>query len=156
MKEKFNLIQAMTYLKEGKKVRKETWFSDAYIYEGDNGVVYLNHNVRGNGNSIFGLNGFSLTSNIWEVYEEKPILDTEEKAYLEAVLRPFKDKAVSICKSSTGDYEYLWIHIKNAVRNNLTEHFYLPNFKPNTMYKGMEVNKEYTLKELGLFDRKIY
>ena len=157
MKEKFNLIQAITYLKEGKKVRKETWFSDAYIYEGDNGVVYLNHNVRGNRNSIFGLNGFSLTSNIWELYEEpKPILDTEEKAYLEAVLRPFKDRFVYLTKTFFLNSEYIEIVLKDVANISEWVSLKLPRFKPNAMYKGMELHKKYTLEELGLFDRKIY
>ena len=157
MKEKFNLIQAMTYLKEGKKVRMITWFSDVYIYEGDNGIIYINHHARGNRNLVFGLNKITLTRNIWEVYEEqRPILDTEEKAYLEAVLRPFKDRFVYLTKTFFLNSEYIEIVLKDVANISEWVSLNLPRFKPNAMYKGMELHKKYTLEELGLFDRKIY
>ncbi len=45
--------------------------------------------------------------------------------------------------------EYLTIEMKNGL-----DTFSLPDFKENTMYKGMEQGKYYTLKELGLFESK--
>ena len=33
-----------------------------------------------------------------------------------------------------------------------SEYTCLPYFKKNTMYKGMELEKRYSLKELGLFE----
>lgn len=84
------------------------------------------------------------------IYEApKQILDKEEKEYLEAVIRPFRDKVVSISKYNNliGKKEFITI----AFQENEFVNF--PFFKTNTMYKGMELNKEYTLDELGLFKR---
>lgn len=77
---------------------------------------------------------------------EKPVLDKVEKRYLENVLRPFKDRVFYIEKRNNCNQQYLHIHLKTY------EFIRLPNFEKNTMYKGMELNKEYTLKELGLFE----
>ena len=81
---------------------------------------------------------------------EKTFLDNAEKAYLEAVLRPFKDRVVYIkkCSSDTGDY----ILVKIEKRFNFPgEHIDFPFFEKGTMYKGMETNKLYALEELRLF-----
>lgn len=75
---------------------------------------------------------------------EKEILDDVEKEYLSAVIRPFKDKVEYICKTADYDGEYITI---GMVKDST---MLFPYFKKNTMYKGMEADKEYTLKELGL------
>ena len=76
--------------------------------------------------------------------KNKPILDDAEKEYLSAVIRPFKDKVEYICKTADYDGEYITI---GMVKDST---MLFPYFKKNTMYEGMEANKEYTLKELGL------
>ena len=92
----------------------------------------------------------------FETLYEKPkeILTNKEKKYLEAVCKPFKDRVKRIAKSSyCGDgftaerimFYYMDIH-------NEYVSFALPMFRKDTMYKGMEWSKEYTLKELGLFE----
>lgn len=73
---------------------------------------------------------------------EKEILDEEEKEYLSAVIRPFKDRIEFIAKRRMFD-DYICIGLND-------EAISLPYFKKGTMYKGMELYKEYTLKELGL------
>ena len=78
---------------------------------------------------------------------EEPILDEEERKYLSGIIRPFKYKVRSIekCEEATGEIN--WIEIKlPAPYDDIS----LPYFEKNTMYKGMESNKEYTLEELGL------
>ena len=76
--------------------------------------------------------------------KNKPILDDEEKEYLNAVIRPFKDKVKYIRKRGTSRGEYIEIGILNDSA------IILPYFEKGTMYKGMEAGKQYTLKELGL------
>ena len=82
------------------------------------------------------------------VFERKEeILDKTEKEYLANVIRPFRHKIKTIEKTTkVGDSSlcYLNILLKNNDMANL------PDFKKNSMYEGMEVNKKYTLKELGL------
>lgn len=81
------------------------------------------------------------------VYEcKEEILDEAEKRYLKAVIRPFRDKVKYIAKyhSTTIYEECILIHISN------NPNIMLPYFKEDSMYKGMESGKEYTLEELGL------
>lgn len=77
----------------------------------------------------------------------KPILTDKEKEYLSAVIKPFRDSVVAIIKCKYDDY-YEFIQIE--VNQERYEYVNLPNFKSGTMYKGMELDKEYTLNELGL------
>ena len=73
---------------------------------------------------------------------EKEILDEKEKEYLSAVIKPFRDRIEFIAKRRMFD-DYICIGLND-------EAISLPYFKKGTMYKGMELYKEYTLKELGL------
>ena len=75
---------------------------------------------------------------------EKEILDEEEKEYLSAVIKPFKGKVKYIRKISYLAGEFIKIYIRNDSAISF------PYFKSGTMYKGMELNKKYTLEELGL------
>ena len=79
---------------------------------------------------------------------EQPILDDVEKEYLSAVIKPFRNKVYAIAKYDDGvDNYYIQIMIK---QNVYFEYIDLPYFKKGTMYKGMELKKEYTLEELGI------
>ena len=76
--------------------------------------------------------------------QQEPILSKEEKEYLSAVIKPFRNKVISISKKSANYGEFIDIVIDEA------EDIYLPYFKPGKMYQGIGVNREYTLEELGL------
>lgn len=76
--------------------------------------------------------------------ENKPILDDAEKEYLNAVIRPFKIRVKCISKETTCiRNHYIFIDLGS-------DDIALPIFSNKTMYKGMEADKKYTLKELGL------
>jgi hypothetical protein len=77
---------------------------------------------------------------------KKPILDEVEKKYLSAVIKPFRKKVKHIAIWDTCNGSKQFVHIKLYDEDCIN----LPNFKPNAMYKGMELHKEYTLEELGL------
>lgn len=77
-------------------------------------------------------------------YEQ--ILDNTEKRYLKNVIKPFKNRVISISKKSCFDKEYIHIELPD------NDSILLPYFKKNIMYKGMKREKKYTLKELGLFE----
>ena len=80
----------------------------------------------------------------WLEEEYKPnILDDVEKAYLSALIKPFRNNVKFIRKMRSIAKEFILIELKCNV-------FSLPFFEAETMYKGMEVNKKYTLEELGL------
>ena len=80
----------------------------------------------------------------------KAILDEKEKEYLSAVIKPFRDKVISIANyyEESIDNNFIEIEVKNYCNEN--QYVSLPYFKKGTMYKGMEEYKKYTLEELGL------
>lgn len=81
---------------------------------------------------------------------ERTIPNNVEKRYLEGVLRPFKDRVIHIQKIQLDNLEYVYIRLKRFDSTG-DDGIPLPYFEPNSMYKGMELNKNYTLEELGLF-----
>lgn len=84
--------------------------------------------------------------NAWLEAEYKPpVLDDVEKAYLSAVIKPFRKDVRSITKQKNNE-GYEWLRI--IVEDNRP--LVLPGFKKETMYKGMHAYKEYTLEALGL------
>lgn len=80
------------------------------------------------------------------VYESKAeILDEAEKRYLKAVIRPFRARMKYIMKEDINyaTKEYIRIDLGREMIN-------LPKFDSGSMYKGMKLNRGYTLEELGL------
>ena len=93
-------------------------------------------------------NDFTGTIDVVNGYINEPqILDEEEKRYLEGVIRPFRDEVTSIEKMVRCDGEYIIINMFGSC-------ILLPAFEEGTMYRGMEVDRKYTLKELGLFEEE--
>lgn len=77
------------------------------------------------------------------------ILTKEEKKYLSAVIKPFRDRVICIKKVSStlyDDREFIEITIDNL----FAKRFDFPYFKKNSMYRDMESDRKYTLEELGL------
>lgn len=75
------------------------------------------------------------------------ILNDKERVYLKAVIDPFRERVEAIYKGNiyfeNSTEEYIGICFKN-------EETILPHFKKGIMYKGMEINKEYSLENLNL------
>lgn len=100
------------------------------------------------------IRNYYLLENLLIGYTEiikKPILDDIEKEYLSNVIKPFRDKVQDITKvdlNHAGVYEF--IRINHDDYGSPIGTINLPNFRNGDMYKGMEVDKEYTLEELGL------
>lgn len=59
------------------------------------------------------------------------------------MLRPFKDRVMSIEKNQNKYGQWIFVNVKE-------DYFCLPYFEDGTMYKGMKLDKAYTLEELGL------
>lgn len=99
------------------------------------------------------LGGACITQSInaignWLEEEYKPnILDEKEKDYLSAVIKPFRDdiKYIVKFKRYSDEKEYIYMTMKKD-----DDYCELPIFEKGTMYRGMELNKHYTLEELGL------
>ena len=89
----------------------------------------------------------------------KPILDDVEKEYLGNIIKPFRNRILYIAKSETVKtydnpnpkiYECIYIMYKDSTKKRNPYYMGFPCFEKGTMYKGMELDKEYTLEELGL------
>ena len=82
------------------------------------------------------------------------ILDDAERRYLSAVIRPFRETVMWIKKYngtySEVNYESIVVCVEGDFARKTPFSFCLPAFKAGTMYKGMEIGRKYTLKELGL------
>lgn len=80
---------------------------------------------------------------------EQPILDDIEKKYLSNIIKPFRNKVKWIKKysSPTENFEYIRISYQDHNYSNVLN---FPDFEAGTMYRGMKLDKLYTLKELGL------
>ena len=92
--------------------------------------------------------------NKWLLEEhEEPILDDVEKEYLSNIIKPFRKRVSSITKvkevafgSLSNVSYYIDIQLDGG-----DDYCLLPSFKSNTgMYKNMESDRKYTLKELNL------
>ena len=81
--------------------------------------------------------------NKFKVGQRVKIIRTE-KEYLNNVIKPFREKVEFIQKGGNRLKEYIKICIKNDASISL------PDFETDTIYKGMEAYKQYTLSELGL------
>lgn len=107
--------------------------------------------TEGRSNNCYGVRykgwRYSYWFTVHDLEEVKDILDSKEREYLSNVIKPFRDRAINIKKFKNyrdRQKEYITIYIKNDFEINL------PNFEKNTMYKNMEIDKAYTLEELGL------
>jgi len=75
---------------------------------------------------------------------KEEILDKKEKEYLENVIKPFRNRITYIKKD-----KYLSENFAIGIQLD-DDVILLPEFNDTRMYKGMELNKKYTLEELGL------
>lgn len=86
--------------------------------------------------------------------EVPDILDEKEKEYLSNVIKPFRDRIISVMKLesiTTPNAFYICIFVRPSVHMILgDDSIRFPLFAKDTMYKNMCPNKEYTLEELGL------
>ena len=80
--------------------------------------------------------------------QDYSLLDEKEKAYLSAVIRPWREQITYIAKCGNDKYQFIDIEYKDA--GGCREEIELPCFESNTMYQGMELGREYSLEELGL------
>lgn len=87
----------------------------------------------------------------WKDEEHKEsILDDAEREYLSAVIKPFRDRVIGICKTgftSIGERKYQYVFITLCDRSYNID---LPLFEKETMYKGMKLDIAYLPEELGL------
>ena len=142
-----NLVKALNLLNEGKKVRRKDWESGKYIYLNKDKYI-----VNDLGKEVlFTIDFDDIKNEHWEEYNDD-ILNEEEKPYLENILKPYKNRVDFVMKECIGDY-YERIVICVSVKNKSFKNYIaFPYFNKGTMYKGMEIDKKYTVNELGLYE----
>jgi hypothetical protein len=118
---------------------KEIILKGTFVKEEDNKKVY-----KLNLGKLDWENFYNIDDDLYFCIKKEDILNDIEKEYLRVVIKPFRDRVKYIEKNDFIKYEYISI----CVEKDNTIIF--PNFKKGTMYKGMEVDKKYTLEELGL------
>ena len=91
---------------------------------------------------FFGDSGYGLC--------EKPILDDAEKKYLGSFLKPYGDRVKSVMKESVGDSHQRIVVCVAGENGGRDDCVPLPRFPSGEMYRGMEGDRRYALKELGL------
>ena len=77
----------------------------------------------------------------------KSILTEQERRYLSSVIKPFRGKVQHISKLTGKNGESICIDIRYDWEE---DSIILPKFAAGTLYKGMEIGKEYSVKDLGL------
>ena len=84
------------------------------------------------------------TCEIIKLQHSLPILTKNEKEYLSAVITPFEDdiEYISKCRDSRGAFIAIKLFFEPPVM--------LPYFDEDMRYRGMELEKKYTLEELEL------
>lgn len=80
----------------------------------------------------------------------EPILSKEEKKYLSSVIAPFRNDVESIEKTKFENkgFETISVYVRTCA--DRVEEIRFPRFTEGTMYKNMELDRNYRLKELGL------
>lgn len=125
------------------KLEKDGVDFSNWSYKIQNNILLVKNKVEGSWyQSRVGINKI-IRAKI--VVTPKEILTDKEREYLRNVIEPVKDKVRFIQKS---EYRY---SKRQYVYIDLNEDYIsLYSFKTNTQFKGMKVDKKYTLKELGL------
>ena len=146
------LVEAIKALGEGKPIRRIPWeweIYSQYIQLNKDGQLV---NEKGNPVSLVFYSMDFKTDN-WEIVH-KPILNDDEKTFLENIVLPFRKRfeRITIIKETLKDNFVLTIHFYNKDEEYYT---YLPHFsKRDDQYTGMEADKIYSTAELGLFVRE--
>lgn len=81
---------------------------------------------------------------------ERPILDDAEKKYLGSFLRPYRDRVKAVMKSDVGDSHQRIVVCVAGEGGGPVDYVPLPRFPRGEMYRGMEGDRRYALRELGL------
>lgn len=82
---------------------------------------------------------------------EIELLTKEEKNYLENVLIPYKSRIIYIKKQTIGrNWAEIIIKLESIIAEKLYDMISLPVFEKDNYYKNMEIDRQYTLKELDL------
>lgn len=136
-------------------------YPSLFVIENDVTILFLKGLNTSSDNKWFyhQFNSYEEAANTIDAFKElidewnknrKNMLTEKEKKYLSDVIKPFRDKTITIIKRRiyANGKDYIAIHIYNDSHN--VDTISLPLFENNTMYKNMTPNQEYSLERLGL------
>jgi hypothetical protein len=134
-------------IKDGTRIKDD--YGDIYIYDDSRGNLLKVEQLIGEdeeSKSLCRFTPYQLYRYKFEIIEE-PILTDKEREYLKAVIKPFK--VTSIRKYE--DYENEeYIRVEVEIKDGTYACIEFPDFKKGTRYKGMELDRYYTVEELDL------
>lgn len=81
---------------------------------------------------------------------ERPILDDAERRYLGSLLRPYGDRVKAIMKANAGTSHQRLVICVAGEDGGWDDYIRLPRFPKGEMYRGMDDERQYASKELGL------
>ena len=130
-------------IKKYEKIRRPDWKSGRYITMDHDGFII-------NECKVYVAFNILVFADDWEEYKPE-ILDKEEKEYLRAVVKPFRNRVKYVTKATSFfDPKECAVFIFIETNKGTIGSISLPYFTNGDMYKGMKTDKNYTLKELGL------
>lgn len=162
---KITVYELLGLIKDGKAPKKLKHGSTIYIYDDfekdyvdefkenilkreirkTNDISYIYYLIR----KLYSGEYVNITKQLNYEIEiiEEPILTDKEREYLKAVIKPFEVTSISKLDWED-DEEYISIEVESSVIDYWT--IELPTFKKGTRYKGMELDRYYTIEELDL------
>ena len=140
--------EALESLKEGKKVRRKLDGDVNYYITFDKSGCLLEYVARSNKwfEDTYLLSKTDILAEDWEEYKE-PLLTDEEKEFLKMVVKmtPYKIGSIELKTNSSTNHDFLVIFGTNGLL--IQSKFYVGSY-----FSNLEIDKVYTLKELGLND----
>ena len=147
MKKKITFLELLQMMKDGNAPKKVCFNSHEWVLRGNESsqdYYYAEKTLSACSGEIMYMGEFVGHECI--SYEEI-ILTDKEKAYLSAVLEPFKDMDMTISKN--GEYDDVYYIGVDFHHDALVFPYF--DSKQN-MYVGMDVDRKYTPSELGLWE----
>lgn len=151
MEKKFTFYELLTMMKNGEAPKKVIFKGKTYFRIGGNYVDNSNGLLVADFAKMYSIAGMY---NLHEMVCTDKILTEKENAYLSAVLKPFKERAMRITKMDGADGYNLVVDGEED-EEWASAYYYFPVFPHDSeMYRGMEVDRAYTPQELGLWEEE--
>lgn len=136
--------EAISHLRNGEKIRRQKWNECNYWFINSQKLV-----VNQSNQNVMVFLTPVIYANDWEVYDDT-ILTEEEAKYLKFIIEPFKAEVGYISKKrNSSDKSLAHICIFGKGNSIIAT---LPWLKITEKYVNMAVDKNYTLKELKLYE----
>jgi len=151
MKKIITFLELLQMMKNGKAPKKVCFDRLDWVLRGNEGKQDYYHDMKSLSTYCGAIMLIGELVGYENIFYEETILTEEEKAYLSAVLKPFKNHTLTITKEDATD----GYNIIVMAGDEESQYYYFPMFPYESgMYKGMEVDKKYTPSELGLWEEE--